>query len=153
MTGRLRMTLTVDTRICMNKLQQPQLLPSQRVCCVAYRCLDKAAIVVPATAAAAVGAGLQLTSRAHATSSSSKDAHHFNGSSSSSRAPAAQGLLGHRRVGRKGRPPVSVSEVEETKAFLGIMPLFLCIIIYQMACAFYCFWFCLVFRSFFLLTE
>lgn len=27
----------------------------------------------------------------------------------------------------KPRPPVSVSEVEETKAFLSIMPLFLCI--------------------------
>lgn len=32
----------------------------------------------------------------------------------------------------KGRP-VSLTEVEETKAFLGIMPLFLCICIYQMA--------------------
>jgi hypothetical protein len=29
--------------------------------------------------------------------------------------------------------PVSRTEVEETKAFLGIMPLFLCICIYQMA--------------------
>jgi hypothetical protein len=29
--------------------------------------------------------------------------------------------------------PVTRTEVEETKAFLGIMPLFLCICIYQMA--------------------
>lgn len=29
-------------------------------------------------------------------------------------------------------PLVSLTEVEETKAFLGIMPLFLCICIYQM---------------------
>lgn len=28
--------------------------------------------------------------------------------------------------------PVTMTEVEETKAFLGIMPLFLCICIYQM---------------------
>lgn len=30
-------------------------------------------------------------------------------------------------------PAVSRTQVEETKAFLGIMPLFLCICIYQMA--------------------
>jgi len=32
-----------------------------------------------------------------------------------------------------GEPQVSRTQVEETKAFLGIMPLFLCICIYQMA--------------------
>jgi hypothetical protein len=36
------------------------------------------------------------------------------------------GLTGH-------RPAVSRTQVEETKAFIGIMPLFLCICIYQMA--------------------
>lgn len=62
------------------------------------RCLDKAAIV----------ASVSETPRQSKVSIS-------KGAAASASAPAAAAAV------------VSVSEVEETKAFLGIMPLFLCI--------------------------